>query len=558
MLISALLLTASVAMLTAVGANSKNTSDVLSETKAYYAAESGLQASINVFRNDSTATYKYGVANPTLASKLAYTTVGGISQVRVGNEAGYSVLLSDPDNTAASTTFSTTGWFTAISGTTVPVANPNTIYIPNQAASDRLEISFSTAAGTVSFDSSGHSTVNPRIGTFQVTKFNNGANTSGPIYFQIDYSTSLPRTATRSIRGSIGQITNASNPVLISFTTQVYAVAGSEIELCATTTSPITSDGSGRCPNVTLSVSPNSQQELYADVTAFDPYRLKILSTGYGPNGAQKKLEGIVERSPLDGLASTSGLTLVGPGAQLDFGPGNGNPTYCGVDPGIQQGQPIPNNPTCTIDPNKPTAPAIGVSDPTGLSNVLGSMGNTNVVPAPAVITDGPAWQQSPAALNDFISYLRTKAQQSGRYVPNSANGTSFQNTNTATPYINTAENLSGQGLTVVDGNANIGPLSGGGILVVTGNLTYGGNFNWRGLIIVTGSSVTRSGAGNGVILGNLVIAPYDPNNLGAGFGSPSFSTNGGGGSDLMFSGYSQNFDGTSAVSDFMAGVAEK
>ena len=50
MLISALLLTASVAMLTAVGANSKNTSDVLSETKAYYAAESGLQASINVFK----------------------------------------------------------------------------------------------------------------------------------------------------------------------------------------------------------------------------------------------------------------------------------------------------------------------------------------------------------------------------------------------------------------------------------------------------------------------------------------------------------------------------
>ena len=59
------------------------------------------------------------------------------------------------------------------------------------------------------------------------------------------------------------------------------------------------------------------------------------------------------------------------------------------------------------------------------------------MVPAPAVITDGPAWQQSPAALNDFISYLRTKAQQSGRYVPNSANGTSFQNANTATPYIN-------------------------------------------------------------------------------------------------------------------------
>jgi hypothetical protein len=39
---------ACVAMLSAVGANSRNSTDVLSETKAYYAAESGLQATINV------------------------------------------------------------------------------------------------------------------------------------------------------------------------------------------------------------------------------------------------------------------------------------------------------------------------------------------------------------------------------------------------------------------------------------------------------------------------------------------------------------------------------
>ena len=75
---------------------------------------------------------------PTRGVELANTTVGGISQVRVGNEAGYSILLSDPDNTAASTTFSTTGWFTASSGTTLSV-DQRTLYIPNQAASDRLE-----------------------------------------------------------------------------------------------------------------------------------------------------------------------------------------------------------------------------------------------------------------------------------------------------------------------------------------------------------------------------------------------------------------------------------
>src|SRR5689334_16124598 len=103
MLISALLLTACVAMLTAVGANSKNTTAVLSETKAYYAAESGLQASINILRNDSTVDYKYAVAHPTLDTKLTYATVNGNSQVAVGSEVGYALSITDPDDSATMT-----------------------------------------------------------------------------------------------------------------------------------------------------------------------------------------------------------------------------------------------------------------------------------------------------------------------------------------------------------------------------------------------------------------------------------------------------------------------
>src|ERR1051326_9207998 len=85
-LISLLLGTACVAMLSAVAASSKNNTDALSEYKAYYAAESGLQATINVLRNDSTVDYKYAVNNPTLGAKLSYATVNGISQVPVGSE----------------------------------------------------------------------------------------------------------------------------------------------------------------------------------------------------------------------------------------------------------------------------------------------------------------------------------------------------------------------------------------------------------------------------------------------------------------------------------------
>jgi Tfp pilus assembly protein PilX len=556
-LISLLLLTASIAMLSALGASSRDTSDVLADTKAYYAAESGLQATINVLRNDSTVTYNYAVSHPNLDEKLTYANVNGISQVSVGTEGGYSINIEDPDHTSDSVTFHTTGWFIQPTVTPTPAVvsgDGKTIYIPNATAADRLELSFTdVAATTINFS---NYTANPTLGTFQLRKVGNGATISSSISFQVDYQMTSPRVATRSIRATVAPIASASNPVAaITFQTQEYQLVGSEIELCGTTSSPNT--GSDKCPTVSFNLSTaNTSGVFYGDITAVEPYRLIVTSTGYGPNGARKQLEGIIQKNFFNDLASSSGLSMIGPGASLTFSPGQGNPTYCGVDPGIEAGQTIPQHPTCVINPNEPSGPAIGVSDPTGLQRVLTAAGNTAIVPPPAVITDGPSWQQSPQALNDFISQLRTTAQSNGRYKSTAAN---LQNTNDGPPYVNVSEWTSGTGITVIDGNADIGPLSGGGILVVTGNLTYSGNFNFRGTIIVTGTNgATRSGAGSGVILGNMVIAPYNPNNLAAGFGAPHFATSGGGSSDLMFSGLSTNFDGTDAITNFMLGVAEK
>jgi hypothetical protein len=551
MLITLLLLTACVAMLTAVGANSRDTTDVISDTKAYYAAESGLQATINVLRNDSSVNYAYAVSHPALDLKLPYTTVNGISQVRVGNEAGYRINIIDPDNSTASVTFFTNGWFFPGTGTTL-ASGGKKVCIPDCqiTTTDRTEISWTDASSTF-YNFTGP---NPSLGRFSVAKFGAGAAISANISFQIDYKLTNPRPASRSIRGWVNP-TAANANVTVSFLTEEYTVVGSNIELCSTVTpSP---NQANACPNISpVTVTTSSAVPINAYITPVEPYRLLVTSTGYGPNGSKKQLEGILQKNFLNDDASSSGLTMVGPGANLSFSPGQGNPTYCGVDPGIQPGQTIPSNPTCTIDPNAPSLPAIGVSDPAGLQNVLNAAGNTQIVPPPAVITDGPSWQQSPQALNDFINRLRATAQSNGRYLSTSAN---LQNTNNAVPYINVSEWTSGENVTVIDGNADIGPLSGGGILVVTGNLTYNGNFNFRGTIIVTGSGgVTRSGSGSGVILGNMVIAPYDPSNLGAGFGSPHFATNGGGNSDLMFSGLSTNFDGTDAISNFMLGVAEK
>jgi Tfp pilus assembly protein PilX len=563
MFITVLVLTATIAMLTAVGAGARETTDALSETKAYYAAESGLQSTINILRNDPSATYGWAVSHSNLSPKLTYATVNGVSQVSVDSQTGYSINVSNPDDVSFVTfytdakflyTTNVTGWTIYNSGKKVCIPDCPVVSPP----ANRTEVTY-TDAGSTTYGFSG---TNPSLGTFTVTKYGTGAVIANAINFQIDYKMTSPRTATRTIRGSINT-SSATQPVSISFQTQEYVLVGSSIELCSGTSS--TGSGLDKCPTVSYALatgSPATQSgQLYADITPIEPYRLVVTSTGYGPNGAKKNLEGIIQKNFLNDLPSTSGLSMVGPGAGLHFEPGSGNPTYCGVDPGIQPGQTIPNNPTCTINPNQPTGPAIGVSDQSGLDHITSAAGNTQIVPPPAIITDAPDWQRTPKDMNDFVSQLRQTAITSGRYLPDTAGVTSLQNVNNAVPYINASEYSTGQHVTFCEGDCSVGPLSGGGILVITGNFEYNGNFNFRGLILVVGppgTGVTRTGAGSGVILGNMVIAPYNPNNLAAGFGSPSFSTNGGGTSDLMFSGLSLDFDGTSAISNFMLGVAEK
>jgi hypothetical protein len=104
----------------------------------------------------------------------------------------------------------------------------------------------------------------------------------------------------------------------------------------------------------------------------------------------------------------------------------------------------------------------------------------------------------------------------------------------------------------------------GGGILVVTGKLTNKGAFSFKGMIIVTGEEGwERNGSGQGQVIGNVIIAPYNkrtyvPENLSTTFLAPRYEITGGGGSDVIYSDISLTLDNTSAVSDFMLGIAEK
>ncbi len=63
--------------------------------------------------------------------------------------------------------------------------------------------------------------------------------------------------------------------------------------------------------------------------------------------------------------------------------------------------------------------------------------------------------------------------------------------------------------VTVVQGDYNLSNNSGAGLLLVTGTLTFNGNPNWNGIILVIGKGAvnTGSGGGNGVMNGAMLVA---------------------------------------------------
>lgn len=553
-LVASLLLgTACIALLSAVSDSSKNNTDALSESKAYWAAESGLQASINFLRNTPGMDYNKALQNPTLAYDAANYPTGlnyVDGRVTMNTEAQYAVNVVNPDADLPYTFYST-GSFNSTEATGVTLENSATpnprICFPNCAATDRTIV---TLAGIPSTENSGF----PLLATFTVERTGLGAVIPNGVTFRIEFIMTSPRNAGRTIRGKIAPAT-ADGPVNITFDSQVAELAGSVIELCNTQSPGTPPAGEGTCPNFSFSMPSTTLSQnfpVYVTATNTEPYRLVVTATGFGPQASQKRLEGIIVKDLLAGLPSTSALTMVGPGANIDFGPGSGTPTYCGVDPGIEEGEEVPNNNEldCELDPNAPTAPAIGVSDQTALDEVNDALGNTEVIPAPDILTDGPEWLQSATAFHEYINELRNRAQNSGLYIPDGS-GTTNLNDYVIGNYAN------GSGLTFCEGECSVGPRTGGGILVVNGNFDYNGNYDHTGTIIVVGA-MHRDGAGNGIILGSVIVADYNPDDLAGGFLSPSFTSSGGGTADIIYNGASSAYDGTTSVTNLMIGVAEK
>lgn len=564
LMLSSLLLVASAGLLLEASMHTTNVTDSTAEQQAYNAAESGIQSAINVLRGNVVPVPLIDASRPAtdVANKInfrravstatsnepadtstqgrlsrwmnySYSSTGGAVNDRIPLGSGtydpqtgyaFNVNVSDPDNTGEIVSFTTSAdsssgkfydsrdsqWKSSITFGTAP--NTATIsYISNSASN--LNVTGGSA--------------NTNFGSFVVAATGTGATITDDIRFQIVVTMTAPYNSTRMMRGTAKR---GANPVVtptsagtlnFDFDSQAYHIMGSTITLNSDPLVP-------NPPNSNVGIT-----VIAGNITQAEPYRVLVRSVGFGPNGARKELEAIVQKNFFNGMTAPATLTLVGSNTGFVFNAGNSqNVTYSGDD--------VASN---------VIIPPVGTTDASNLTRVRSELCATckpNTVGTPSDVTpEMPFWLQNPANLDETIQMLRIVAQSSGRYF------TAGQTPN------NFGDNTNGTGITFVEGDVSYSG-AGGGILVCTGKLTLHGGFDFKGLIIVTGANgLDRTGGGNGLLQGNIVIAPYNPNNLAADFLGPKYDISGGGTSEVRYNSSSWD-NGLMAISNFVLGVAEK
>jgi hypothetical protein len=494
----------------------------------------------------------------------------------------YKVSVTDPDNVAKVIEFH---------GGQVNIGGLSPYNFPADAKLNSLSVGFLPAPSTVLPIPAGDA--DTELGKFVFTGNGptfaaDGYTIPSRIRFAIYLSITVPYKTTKVIRGYIEPGTikiGDSGNVRIFFDSKVYMAGGSAITISddfngtiIAEAPPATPTGEGGTYRSGFQITPvppsavgvGGETPIKANMTAPEPIRLIIRSTGFGPHGARKELEAVIQKNYFNGLGAPSPLTLIGPPC---------------TPVGTCTPNPIPNNvaPKFVFQPGASTGtkydgkdvqlkaflPPIGVTNDTNISQVMSRLQspppnkfNGGVFGTPSNIADElPFWLQNPKNLDDTLQQLRKAADSSGTLVkygqPRPASGGGRY-----------GDFTSASGLTYVEGDLEFSQ-DGGGLLVVTGSLTFKGGFKFNGLIIVTGpGGILRTGGGSGFLQGNMIVAPYDnwsktcvsntlvTNKLDC-FYAPRYDISGGGSSDLQYNSNTIK-NGLTALTNFVKGVAEK
>jgi hypothetical protein len=582
LLISMLLLAAGGALIMTTAMTATTVYDSAPEAQAYYAAETGLEDTLNVLRGNrppnnaggpgpggtvqdaDKISFRRALMNSTSNTAGDASTLPRLSRwlnynpnfpdrVAIGpnysplNGTAYAVTLRDPDN-SANVSYTVTGKF-GNNGTVLSIGGATLTYTPPVVPATNSVPSVAGALGTINITSPLGLTI--AVNTTLTLNITQGA----------------PWPATYTI---LGKVTGLIGPVgiktiAVNFNETTAVLGGTLLQI----TSPLA---------LNVSLGGNANTIIPVTISAPEPRRIVISSVGYGPKGAMKHLEMLLDNFNF-AIRPPSPICIRGaddPSQPMTFQLGNSNAKkYIGVD--ISGQQPVAPaiaitlhdwdqaddgiSKGATVQPSPPAAaddPKIAILDHTIPPSVHP---NPNPVPEPWVSPPHPApvpvIPPPPAVTPDF---LRTaNAAREFLYGANGNGGlrakARAQNRYFDTPFSGVAGDYDTGGFTFVDNNCELD--GGGGLLVVTGNLVLNGNSDFRGIILVMGNgSVTRSGGGNANIRGAWIVANFNRNGPGN-FGAPSFDVSGGGNSTFQFD-WAAIVGANQAVGMSVTGVSER
>lgn len=511
LMISTLLLTAGGALILTTAMATTNSYDSTSETQAYYAAEAGLQATLNVLRGNvgPSLTYRDAIipANSNKAGDPATTATtpwARLSKWLTYDDAftdrvvlttpyssltgsAFNVVLTDPDN-SSQVTFSTVGVFDNGTATKTFGSGANTSTITYTPQTNVSLSAYPTAGATT-------------LGSFKVTTAGTGAGMPANTKFTITLSQSAPWSSPTidivcTLSGAI--LNNLVSTVDVTFPVLSYNADGTLFTVGALTNRlnpPVTNGGVKTIP---------------VTVTAPQPKRVLVRVVGYGPRGSKKQMETMVSRFAFSYTPrSLIALRSSDDGSAMTFDDGSSAAhSYSGYEPagGTNTG-----------------IAAFAVTSTTDAAHLTGLSGTVtgNPVTEKVDLADLSSWLQDPDEARRTLNRLEAAAQGQGRYFTTASPPASY-GTDTNPLF------------TFVNGDCN--PGGGAGMVVCTGTVTFNGNDSFKGLLLALGDGkLIRSGGGNGQTYGAIAVARFDRNAWGSGFLAPTYDTHGGGTSDMFY-----------------------
>jgi hypothetical protein len=546
LLVSVLLLGAGGALIMTTMMSANNSVGSTAEMQAYYVAESGMQSALNVLRGN---TKPLLVAGDRMSFRTAI--IPSISNGGNGGTARFAGWLAyhEPAN-ASSLVPVNIGAITGGYRVTVENMDPNSHIVEFQTSAildkgdagktfQRTFNSGGTKEVTIRYEGQGATTLTPDPNTFPLTLDSAlgsfvierpASSTDEDVTiektgFEITITQSLPWAATTILEGTFeGDVDTAATTVKVTFDKAYVKADGTKYALNL--------DGGTKVLDLKYNTSPTTTS-IPSKVTSPDPKRLLLKSYGFGPQGAEKRLELMISRANLE-FESPAGFTLKGPddcsGVSFDSG-SSGAKWYSGVDHAGAE----PQRPAFAVSPCDKDSVNAGIKKHDTVEDPeIGLLGDDDTTPG---TVETPSFLDSADKARAYLSGLQDRAESLNRYFSG--------------PKMIADSTTSGK-FTFVDGDCTL--TSGSGFLVVTGTLTMRGNTDFKGIIMVLGEGkLIRNGGGNGDILGGITIAAF--NRTSGGFTAPTFHTNGGGNSTIQYDSSALNMGIGSATN--VSGIRE-